>query len=100
MSFESHGLAINIEHKLSNYFDCERFGLGSYINSDSIERDLYITLVIALAPAYKNAGRVKQKEIDDFLENNYKYSEMNIEQIGISNVELIFEDLKRFLSAE
>ncbi|WP_026478150.1 hypothetical protein [Alkaliphilus transvaalensis] len=91
MSAESHSLAISIELTLRNLFQCERFGLGGYVNSDSIESRPIEAFRIGFATIYPNASIETRTLIDTFIDSNYQYEEQSIDQIGVDVVRNLHE---------
>src|SRR5690554_5659218 len=97
MSAESHSLAISIEWTLRKLFNCERFGLGGFINSDSIEASPMQSFRIGFAAIYAGASSDKRIVIDRFIDDNYQYEDMNIEELGITKVSELHEEFKRIV---
>lgn len=94
MSAESHSLAISIEWTLRKLFNCERFGLGGFINSDSIEASPMQSYRLGFAAIYAEASSDKRRLIDRFIDDNYQYEDMNIEDIGITKVTELHEEFR------
>lgn len=63
---KAQGYAVEIEHILSNIFECERFGFGGQVNSDRIRRHPYLSMVQGLAYLYA-LNPQKRKAINDFV---------------------------------
>lgn len=97
MSAEGHLLAISIEWTLRKLFNCERFGLGGFINSDSIESNPMQSFRIGFAEIYAKASNDKRNIIDRFIDDNYQYEDMNIEEIGNIKVSELHEEFKRIV---
>lgn len=92
MSAESHSLAISMEWALRRIFNCERFGLGGFIDSDSIERNPMQSFRLGFAVIYPNSSRDKKAVIDAFIDGNYQYEEQNIDEIGVEIVAGLHEE--------
>lgn len=99
MSAESHSLAISIEWTLRELFKCDRFGLGGFIDSDSIERSPMQSFRIGFAAIYSEASMEKRKLIDTFIDTNYQYEDDNIEEIGVAKVSELHEEFENILKA-
>lgn len=76
---ESHSLAISIEWTLCKLFNCERFGFGGFVNSDSIEASPMQSFRIGFVAIYAIASSDKRIVIDRFMDDKYQYEDMNIE---------------------
>ena len=97
MSAESHSLAISIEWTLCELFKCERFGLGGYINSDKIEKIPIQSFRIWFATIYAGTSKETRKLIDSFIDINYQYEDMNIEEIGIAKISKLHDKFKSII---
>jgi hypothetical protein len=97
MSAESHSLAVSIEWTLRGIFNCERFGLGGFINSDSIESNPMQSFRLGFASVYADASSDKKSQIDRFIDDNYQYEDMNIDTIGVEKVSELHEVFKAII---
>ncbi|WP_238902653.1 hypothetical protein [Clostridium sp. YIM B02506] len=97
MSFESHALAVNIEHDLRKVLNCDRSEFGGYVDADVIESNLVQAYSIGLAISYANSNQIKRKKIDDFLEKVTQYQDKSIEEIGISVAEQLTDEFEALL---
>lgn len=77
---KAQGYAVEIEHILSNIFECERFGFGGQVNSDRIRRHPYLSMVQGLAYLYALYPQ-KRKAIDDFVEHFSFYEDMRMDEL-------------------
>ena len=77
---KAQGFAVEIEHILSNIFECERFGFGGQVNSDRVRRHPYLSMTQGLAYLYALCPQ-KQKSIDTFVENFSFYEEMSLDAL-------------------
>ncbi|MCR4911732.1 MAG: hypothetical protein K5925_04345, partial [Bacilli bacterium] len=59
-----HGNAITLEHIVRKVYNCDRFGMGGYINSDHFEFSPFDAALIALAPLWQ---RIDSHTVEDFL---------------------------------
>lgn len=91
MSAESHSLAVSIEWTLRRIFNCERFGLGGFVNSDSIESNPMESFRLGFAAVYADASNDKKSQIDRFIDDNFQYEDMNIHTIGVDRVSELHE---------
>ena len=91
MSAESHSLAVSIEWTLRRVFDCERFGLGGFVNSDNIESKPMESFRLGFAAIYADASSDRRSRIDRFLEDNSQYEDLNIDAIGVDRVSELHE---------
>lgn len=55
----SHGDAITLEMIVRHVHDCDRAGMGGYIDADHYESDPFDAALIAIAPLWKRAMHVK-----------------------------------------
>jgi len=60
----SHSDAIVLEGIVRNVFNCDRAGMGGYIDADHFESEPFDAALIALAPLWQKADFY---EIEDFL---------------------------------
>ena len=77
---KAQGFAVEIEHILSNIFECERFGFGGQVNSDRVRRHPYLSMTQGLAYLYALCPQ-KKKVIDRFVESFSFYEEMSLEEL-------------------
>lgn len=104
MSFESHGLAVNIEHRIRRVFNCDRFGFGGIADADYIESPggMYTAMACALAAVYSNVSDTRRNEISDFIQNIWDYSEARIEEIitqnGRESIDRTIAEFERLIS--
>jgi hypothetical protein len=73
--------AIDIEHILCDIFNCERYGFGGAVNSDTIRKHPYLSMTQGLAYLYANADGQKKKKIDKFIDDYSFYSDMSIDEL-------------------
>ena len=62
----SHNHAIELEAVVRQVFNCDRAGMGGYIDADHFEHEPFDAALIALAPLWH---RGYPHEIEDFLYN-------------------------------
>ena len=62
----SHNDAIELENVVRQVFNCDRGGMGGYIDADHFEAQPFDAALIALAPLWK---RCDPHELDEFLYN-------------------------------
>ena len=60
----NHGDAITLETIVRSVFNCDRAGMGGYIDADHFESEPFDAALIALAPLWQKADG---HEIEDFL---------------------------------
>ncbi len=78
---KSQNYAINIEHKLSNIFNCDRGGIGGMVNSDFIRPMPYGSMIATLMFLYKDKDIIIQKKIEKFINDYQFYSNKRIDEI-------------------
>ena len=71
--------AVEIEHIMSSVFNCDRYGVGGIVNSDSIRRNPYFSMVSALTFQYANCTAEKEKRIENFIEKYFYYSDWSLD---------------------
>lgn len=76
----AQGFAVEIEHILSNIFECERYGFGGQVTSDKIRKHPYLSMTQGLAYLYA-LNPQKRKAIDNFVEQFSFYSEMSLDEL-------------------
>jgi len=77
--------AIDLEFHLQEEFNCERFGLGGFVNSDHIRSAGFISsLVLILSKYYSKPNRQK---IDDFINDVLFYSDLRMDDIDEDVIE-------------
>mgnify|MGYP006981375913 CR=1 FL=1 len=59
----SHGDAITLEMIVRHVHDCDRAGMGGYIDADHYESDPFDAALIAIAPLWK---RGYAREVEEF----------------------------------
>lgn len=64
----AQGFAVEIEHILSNIFECERYGFGGQVTSDKIRKPPYLSMTQGLAYLYALHPQ-KRKLIENFVEH-------------------------------
>lgn len=77
---KAQGFAVEIEHILSNIFECERFGFGGQVNSDRVRRHPYLSMTQGLSYLYALYPQ-KRKNIDNFVEHFSHYEEMSLDEL-------------------
>lgn len=63
----AQGFAVEIEHILSNIFECDRYGFGGQVNSNEIRKHPYLSMTQGLAYLYALHPQ-KRKAIEGFVE--------------------------------
>ena len=82
--------AISIEHQLRTEFDCERFALGGFIDSEHIIKTGFVSaIILLLSKKYIHTGN--RKLIDDFIDNILDYSGIKMDELDEKVVEDILE---------
>ena len=66
---------------MKGVFKCQRFGIGGIVNSDCIQSQPYFTMVSTLTFIYASANVEKRTKIEEFIKDNYLYSDWSIETI-------------------
>lgn len=77
---KAQGFAIEIEHILSNIFECDRYGFGGQVNSDKARRHPFLSMTQALAFLYA-INPQKRKSIEEFVEHFSFYEEMSLDEL-------------------
>lgn len=76
----AQGFAVEIEHILSNIFECARYGFGGQVNSDRIRKHPYLSMTQGLAYLYAICPQ-KRIIIDSFVDRFSFYSEMSLDEL-------------------
>lgn len=77
---KAQGFAVEIEHILSNIFECDRFGFGGQVTSDKIRKHPFLSMTQGLAYLYALEPQ-KRKAIDTFNENFSFYADMSLDDL-------------------
>lgn len=77
---KSQGFAIEIDHILSDIFECDRYGFGGQVNSDKTRRHPFLSMTQALAFLYA-LNPHKRKAIEEFVEHFSFYEEMSLDEL-------------------
>lgn len=77
---KAQGFAIEIEHILSNIFECDRLGFGGQINSEQIREHPFLSMTQGLAFLYALYPQ-KRKAYDSFIERFSFYEEMSLDEL-------------------
>lgn len=76
----AQGFAVEIEHILSNIFECARYGFGGQVNSDRIRKHPYLSMTQGLAYLYA-LNPQKRKAIDNFVEQFSFCEDMHMDEL-------------------
>ncbi len=62
--FMNHNQAIELERIVRSVYDCDRAGMGGYIDADNFSSNPFDAALIALAPLWKNDS---DRQVENFL---------------------------------
>lgn len=77
---KAQGYAVDIEHILCNIFECNRYGFGGEVNSDSIRKHPFLSMTQGLAYAYALHPE-KRINIDAFIKRFSFYADMSLDEL-------------------
>lgn len=77
---KAQSFAIEIEHILSNIFECDRYGFGGQVDSDKTRRHPFLSMTQGLAYLYGLCPQ-KRRCIDDFVEHFSFYEKMSLDDL-------------------
>lgn len=88
--------AISLEHELSSIYDCDRFSMGGFINSDHIRSKGFIPAIIMILSNYYTTHE-NRTLIDEYINDILYFSGTRMDDLDESEVDHIldgFEKLK------
>ena len=88
-----HSKAIALESVLRSEFQCDRAGMGGYIDADHFESNPFDAALIAIAPLWK---RGDAKEIESFL-TKWEYA-LREERADSHSVDDYIDELSNLIS--
>ena len=77
---KAQSFAVEIEHILSNIFECDRFGFGGQVNSDRIRKHPFLSMTQALAFLYALYPQ-RKSTYDSFIDHFSFYEEMSLDEL-------------------
>ena len=77
---EAQRFAIEIEHILSNIFECGRFGFGGQVNSDEIRKHPFLSMTQAIAFLYALHPQ-KRHIYNVFIADFSFYEELSLDEL-------------------
>ena len=88
-----HSQAVQLERIVRTVFNCDRAGMGGYIDADYFESKPFDAALIAIAPLWNDDNA---KEVGEFL---FKWDEiLRCNQENDIDIVLYINDLKRIIS--
>ena len=88
-----HSQAVQLERIVRTVFNCDRAGMGGYIDADHCESKPFDAALIAIAPLWNDDDA---KEVGEFL---FKWDEiLRCNQENDIDIVLYINDLKRIIS--
>ena len=88
-----HSQAVQLERIIRTVFNCDRAGMGGYIDADHFESKPFDAALIAIAPLWNDDNA---KEVGEFL---FKWDEiLRCNQENDIDIVLYINDLKRIIS--
>ena len=79
-AMKAQSFAVEIEHILSNIFECDRFGFGGQVNSDRIRKHPFLSMTQALAFLYALYPQ-RKGAYDSFIDHFSFYEEMSLDEL-------------------
>lgn len=73
--------AVQIEHTMRRAFDCDRSGVGGFVNSDYIRKHPFMALMCTLTFLCKNDDTHDVDIVSDFFEKFQYYGDWSIDQL-------------------
>lgn len=96
--FKAHDYAFQIEVTLNSIFDCERDEMGGIADTNFIEKQPFIPIVLIMGNFYNKSGPSFKNKIDGFFEKYNLEMGKSITQIGEEKIKYILEDFKKIVS--
>lgn len=91
--------AVEIERIMRDAFECERFGIGCFVNSDYIRSQPFTAMMSTLTYLYGKKGAASCEIVSKFFETYCRCSERSIDQFSAPNCTNGEDAIKDMISA-
>ena len=96
--FKTHDYAFQIKTTTRAMFNCEDFGLGLISDTEFIEDNPFIPMIMVLGNFYNKMDGNSKIKIDDFIERYNWLMGKSIEEIGETKIEEIIREFNKIVA--
>ncbi len=96
--FKPYNFAFQIETTIRSIFNCKEFGLGVIANTEFIENNPFIPMVMVLGNFYNKIDDNSKVKIDDFIEKYNWLMGKTIEEIGEEKIKAIIKEFNTIVA--
>lgn len=96
--FVPYNYAFQIETTFKSIFTFDKFGLGVIGNTDFINENPFIPIIMVLGNFYNKIDDNSKMRIDDFIETHYWIMDKTIEEIGEEKIKNIVKEFNHIVS--
>lgn len=96
--FMPYDYAFQIGTTTKAIFNCGEFGLGVIADTEFIEKNPFIPMIMVLGNFYNKVDEKSKVRIDDFVERYYWLMDKDIEKIGQLKIQEIVKEFNDIVS--